>query len=60
MGFQETNFWRTDNHETAIFDKKPKTRSSSYHFLGALFFSLEQQKAQKLVETPISIVFSQT
>ena len=36
-------------HETAIFDKKDKSRNSSYHFC---IFVFEQSKTQKQIWNP--------
>ena len=39
-------------HETAIFEQKPKSRNSSYFFCCAYSLLIEQQKHNKVAETP--------
>ena len=47
-------------HETAIFGpKKPKSRTSSYHFWGAFSFFLDNKKHNNLLK-PLFIVLQPT
>ena len=58
IGVSATHFVEnsSESRNGHFWTKKPKSRNSSYHFF-CLFLLLQQQKTQKLAETPIFIVF---